>query len=245
MVPFGWAVGRFLNTKSRAFYFIIMAFTMAWNAHAQDFLPIFAADQPVLTTKSQEFEVAQFRELARWRSVDDKVSSLTEDVKRASENFERAKKLAASGAVSQSELDNKKFFYEQLSASLDQLKLEQRLAEISTELFKLRILEEGNPTKDFRIKIVELKIESVALEKRSNESSLEAAKGAESFFDTRVRNGQKLLKKSLISQVEFDQRRSQLLDAQNKVKVIEHQIEALNISATGLEKSRSRLLGKN
>lgn len=240
----GGAVGTIL--KFFASLFLTLCGLVFANAtYAQDFTPSFAADQPVLTTRSQEFEVLQFKELARWRSVDDRVSSMIDDVKRALENYERAQKLLAKGAISQVELDNKKFFFEQISAGLYRLKIEQKVAELSADILKLRVLEEGNPTKDYRLKIIEKKLEIMSLEKDSNESSLDAAKRAEYFYEYRLKSGDALLKKNVISQVEYDQRRSQHLDAQNKTKMIMHEIDALNVSTQGLEKSRARLLGNN
>lgn len=236
--------GEYSRMKQKLLIAVLLSLDIFWFssvANAEDFEPVFAADQAVLTSRSQEFEVNQFRELARWRSVDDMVSSMEEHVRVASEEFERAKKLAESGAISKAELDSKKFEFDQVTSGLERVKLEQRQAEISTEISGLRVLEEGNPQVDFRLKIVSLRLEGVKLQKKSMNLNLNSSRRAEGYFEERYKNGIILVKKKIITKLEFEKRKSDYLDATNRVKVILHELESLELSIVGLEKSKDRI----
>ncbi len=138
-------------------------------------------------------------------------------------------------------LEAAEFNYQQTEAGLTRIKVEETRAQLSTELAKQRLLEEGNPGSDYRQEIVTTRINSLGLEKIVVQSALDSAIGTREYFKSRLAVTELLFAKKLDTVYDRDYKQSLVISSEETVQKLKHQLQSIDESITGLEKTRKRL----
>lgn len=206
-----------------------------------DLSPVYASDQPNLTSKSIEVESEQFRTLGRLRMLNAKLAGATERHIQAQKDLERAKELARGGQISEARLESYKMQALDAEIQLGHLKSEVTKAESEFLTKKFKILEEGNPGQDHRRAMSEARLSSILIEQAHQKEAYEASKSTSAYYKQRMESGKKLLEKNVISQVEYESRVFQHTQALDEQLSIKEDLESLGDSIKGLRKTLQRL----
>ncbi|NCN41138.1 hypothetical protein GW916_07790 [bacterium] len=221
---------------------LLLALTFSQMATGEmDLSPIYASDQPTLTSKSIEMESEQFRALGHLRMFKAKLTGAVERRDQAQKDLQRAEDLAKTGQISPAELESAKMHALDTEVQLGRCKAQVKQSESQFLTKKFKILEEGNPGQDHRKSIAEALLNSILVEQTHQKEAYEASKSTTAYFARRVESGKVLLEKKVISKTAYESRVSQHSLALEEELSIKEDLESLKNSIHGLKKTLERL----
>ncbi len=226
---------------------LLMFFFLSYSAYAlgpephQPFEPAYAADQEQLTIDSMEEETNQFRRFGEWNAQLEQLKAKKQSRDDLRTEYERVKQLFERGNVSPDIFREKEFTYLQAENSLAQQESQTERAREIAAIARLRLLQKGNPARDYRQEIAQLLQTATQTEKRALETSLMGARATLAYFQNRIASGRVLLEKDLISKVEMEKRESRKVWALSQIQLIQNQIKAADDALDGLRRSQEKL----
>lgn len=213
----------------------------AQSAGSNAFTPELISNQSRITSEGIKQEAAQFRAIAEWKKVTERLKTAEQNRDHQRNEFERMKALAAKGQGSEAQLQMAEVRYQDAENNVQRLESEAQRMQSDAFVHKLRVLEEGNPDEDYRYQISKTMLASLRLEKISMQASLQNARMNEAYYLKRLKAGEHLHAKKVISDVELEHRRLELQAARDQTQSIIHQIEAITQSVIGMEATQKKL----
>tara|TARA_Y100001935_G_C17308778_1_gene514222 strand:- start:989 stop:1717 length:729 start_codon:yes stop_codon:yes gene_type:complete len=214
---------------------------LAASISQEPIAPIYAADQEVVTTKAMELEQQQFEEIASLNSSKARLTSARLVLTQIQKDYDRTKKLVDAGRMSEAHLQSVKLRLMQQESYVVQIEgqmLDQRTA---IEVSQFHLLDEGNPSTDYRRSIAEGMKSSMERKLSQLKEALSSAEANRDYFKQREENGRQLLEKNIISQAEYERRVLDLQQSEEEILSTKARADGVKQTLVGLKKSIERL----
>ncbi len=219
-------------------FLTISSISMASEA---PFDPVFAADQKVITTSTMESEMHQFRSISKWKASGASLSTAERKRDQAKVELDRVQNLFDKGQATESNLNFAKFEYQNSVDRVTQMSNLLQHSKYDAIINRLKVLEDGNPGVDHRLKIAEASLEATKIELGNLEKNKDAAISSRSYFETRLKNGKILFQKGIISKADLERRELDYQNSVDQVQALDFEILYSKEAIKGLELSYSRL----
>ncbi|NJM09536.1 MAG: hypothetical protein HC883_01150 [Bdellovibrionaceae bacterium] len=227
--------------KFGLFSVILTLLATVANAESElPFTPVNAADQKVITSKSIEEELEQFRYIAEWATAQAVYETNRLKFDQATKELDRAKTLLEAGTITSLKFSGILYQHKLLEGEMIRLSNEILKAKINAEFHRLRVLEEGNPGQDYKAELSQILVDGLLLDISSVTSQLNVARTSNEMASAHFNNGKALAASNRISKAELEQRQLIANTTATQVASLERQLRVIRIALTNFENNVKR-----
>lgn len=226
-----------MNTKITLLFVV---FSIPHLANAV-FHPSRLADEGQITTLGLEYESQQFRALGAANVANEKAVVARRREELSAKNLIRAQQLHDQGHMTDVAFAAAQ--YSNLSDRMDivKYKAELEVAEAEANVAKVLLLQEAHPEQDFRVELVEARIDVEKVKIRSLDAALVVAEENYRLLKSFAEHGELLGHRSVLADAQVESRKVKLAEAEARVRGINSQTELSRSYLENLEQTRRRL----
>ena len=196
--------------RIKSIIFVLATSLTAHHAFAEDdnlpFQPVQAASQPRITVQALKEETDEMQDLLEWQAAKGKLATARLNLKLCTLELARGKALHDAGHITDDAYAT--LFLKQKTVEGEILRMTSAMDRAKTEgqLHMFRVLQEGNPDKDYRSALVDVLIADWTSELNDLNAALEVAILSNSMAQEHLQHGRTLNLGRGISEYDVEQR---------------------------------------
>lgn len=229
----------------KALSVLLLALVICPPVQARDrapFEPAYAATQSQITSESLEHEAEQFEEFGEWHTALDNAAMSRTEAALLRKEQARAEHLVKVDQITVEAGIIAKFKHDNALIQVTRYEAEAEHARASAMVAKLKLLQEGNPENDYRLDLTRARLEAREYYVKVLQAMLSSVEIEQELHALKLKGGKELLKRSTVSQRDFDMREFNHQNAteraaalRSQILVTQDTIEALKLTISELQ----------
>lgn len=206
-----------------------------------EFKMAFAHEQKVVTSEMLTLEQLEINAFKNWRDLRDQEDDDQVKVAHAQRAYDRALSLDRTRSVTKDNLDNATYELAKAKNELARLPFAIGAARAIMELYKLRLMDRGNPGSDYRLSMAEASLDAKLNEQEYLKIDAKTAHIAAEISQRKLEHARDLVGKRALSNAEMEGRAMEADLERNEIEEVENRIEDNEMIIRGLSGDVERL----